>query len=75
MKHPVVGDDVYGGGRDNTVKDPSLRAEIRKMERHFLHAQQLSFRHPKTKAKMNFKAPLPTELQQLLDHLESLRKA
>jgi 23S rRNA pseudouridine1911/1915/1917 synthase len=66
LKHPVVGDDLYGGGRDNTVRDPQLRAEIRKLGRHFLHAEQLGFRHPATGEEMRFKAPLPADLEQLL---------
>ncbi len=69
LKHPVVGDPVYGGGRDNTVRDPGLRAEIRKLGRQFLHAEQLGFRHPLTKASMQFTAPLPPELEHLLSVL------
>ena len=66
LKHPVVGDDLYGSGRDNTVRDPQLRAEIRKLGRHFLHAEQLGFRHPTTGEEMRFKAPLPADLEHLL---------
>ncbi|HET9710354.1 MAG TPA: RluA family pseudouridine synthase, partial [Pyrinomonadaceae bacterium] len=34
LKHPVVGDETYGGGRDNTIPDPQLRARIRNLKRH-----------------------------------------
>ena len=71
IKHPVVGDDVYGGGRDNTVRDPKLKAEIRKLGRQFLHAAELGFQHPITGAELRFQAPLPAELQQLLATLEN----
>lgn len=67
LKHPVVGDEVYGGGRDNTVKDPVLRAEIRRLKRQFLHAEKLGFSHPRTGARMLFESTLPDELQKLLD--------
>ena len=70
LKHPVVGDEVYGGGRDNTVRDPKLKAQIRKLGRHFLHAEQLGFRHPSTGKPMKFKAPLPVELEELVAILE-----
>ena len=40
LKHPVVGDEVYGGGRDKTVQDVRLRAAIRKLQRQFLHAER-----------------------------------
>ncbi len=74
LRHPVVGDEVYGGGRDNTVRDPKLKAQIRKLGRHFLHAEQLGFRHPSTDKPMKFKAPLPGELEELVAILESESK-
>jgi 23S rRNA pseudouridine1911/1915/1917 synthase len=73
MKHPIVGDDVYGGGRDNTVQDPKLKAGIRKLGRPFLHAQQLGFRHPATGDLMQFSAELPPDLEQVLTALENQR--
>ncbi len=71
LKYPVVGDEVYGGGRDNTVRDPELKAGIRKLGRHFLHAEQLAFRHPTTDQLMEFKASMPFELDRLIAILES----
>ncbi len=70
LKHPVVGDEVYGGGRDNTVRDVKLRTQIRKLGRQFLHAERLGFRHPKTDQWLEFKSELPMELQTLLVELE-----
>ena len=70
LKHPVVGDELYSGGRENSVQDVRLRARIRKLRRHFLHAEQLGFRHPGTGEQMKFNAPLPRELAGLLDELE-----
>jgi 23S rRNA pseudouridine1911/1915/1917 synthase len=71
LKYSIVGDQLYGGGRDNTVQDPKLKAEIRKLKRQFLHAEQLAFRHPQTNAPVRFKAELPPELERLLADLES----
>jgi 23S rRNA pseudouridine1911/1915/1917 synthase len=71
FKHPVVGDELYGGGRDNNVQDVQLRARIRKLKRQFLHAEQLGFRHPQTGEQMRFVAPLPTQLTALLETLEA----
>lgn len=70
LKHPVVGDKVYNGGRDTTVSDVRLRAAIRAMGRQFLHAERLGFRHPQTGASLNFDAPLPAELSRMLEVLE-----
>lgn len=70
IKHPVVGDETYGGGRDNSVQDARLRALIRNLGRHFLHAEKLGFIHPITQEPVKFIAPLPLELQELLTVLE-----
>ena len=66
LKHPVVGDETYGGGRDNTIQDPKLRAHVRNLKRHFLHAEKLSFTHPTTGEVVKFESPLPAELSALL---------
>ncbi|PWT90978.1 MAG: RNA pseudouridine synthase [Blastocatellia bacterium] len=71
LKHPVVGDEVYGSGRDNTVQDARIRARIRNLGRQFLHAEKLSFTHPTTSERMEFTAELPLELKDLLSELET----
>ena len=71
LKHPVVADELYGGGRYNSVRDVQLRARIRRLKRQFLHAEQLSFRHPQTGEQMKFVAPLPADLTQLLAAIET----
>lgn len=70
IKHPVVGDATYGGGRDRNLPDNSLRARIAALGRQFLHAERLSFKHPRTGETLSFNAPLPAELQEFLDSLE-----
>ena len=71
LKHPVVADELYDGGRDNSIQDVQLRARIRKLKRQFLHAEQLGFRHPATGEQMKFFAPLPADLGSLLEALET----
>ncbi|HLM24929.1 MAG TPA: RluA family pseudouridine synthase [Pyrinomonadaceae bacterium] len=71
LKHPVVGDETYGSGRDNTIQDARLRAQIRNLNRHFLHAEKLAFTHPETREIVKFESPLPAELSDLLSVLES----
>jgi 23S rRNA pseudouridine1911/1915/1917 synthase len=66
LKHPVVGDETYGAGRDNTIQDVQLRARVRNLGRHFLHAEKLAFTHPKTNARVEFSSLLPPELSDLL---------
>jgi len=71
LKHPVVGDEVYGAGRDKTVINPVIRSRIAKLGRQFLHAEQLGFRHPRTNEKMRFTSQLPRDMQALIDGIES----
>jgi 23S rRNA pseudouridine1911/1915/1917 synthase len=68
LKHPVVADETYGGGRDNTIQDPQLRARVRNLKRHFLHAEKLGFKHPATNEFVKFESPLPAELSDFLEH-------
>ncbi len=69
LRHPVVGDGVYGAGRDTNIQDAALRTRIQKLGRYFLHAGEIRFRHPETNAPMRFKAELPPELSRFLDGL------
>jgi 23S rRNA pseudouridine1911/1915/1917 synthase len=61
--HSVVGDPVYGSGR---VSDGIA------LQRQFLHAYQLRLIHPSTGKTLEVEAPLPADLQTLLDHPERL---
>jgi len=74
MKHPVVGDETYGGGRDNTIQDPRLRAGIRSLNRQFLHAEKLGFKHPQTGEFVKFESPLPPELEGFLTQIKELAR-
>ena len=75
MKHPVVGDETYGGGRDNTIQDPRLRAGIRSLNRQFLHAEKLGFKHPQSGEFVNFESPLPPELEGFLTQIKELARS
>jgi 23S rRNA pseudouridine1911/1915/1917 synthase len=69
LKHPVVGDETYGAGRDNNIQDPQLRARVRNLGRHFLHAEKLAFSHPATNKRVEFTSALPPELAGLLPEI------
>jgi 23S rRNA pseudouridine1911/1915/1917 synthase len=66
LKHPVVGDATYDGGRANTIRDARLRAAVARLGRPFLHAARLSFAHPTSGEVISFAAPLPAELEDCL---------
>lgn len=70
INHPVVGDEIYNEGRDKTVANEKIRQAIAELNRPFLHAERLSFTHPKTSEKMDFYASLPVELTNFLQTIK-----
>jgi 23S rRNA pseudouridine1911/1915/1917 synthase len=68
--HPVVGDAVYGAGRERGFSGStrSWALELaRRTPRQFLHAAELRFTHPSTGEEMRFEAPLPPDLRAVVD--------
>jgi 23S rRNA pseudouridine1911/1915/1917 synthase len=63
LRHPLVGDPVYGA-------DPTLAARLG-IQRPFLHAWRLGFRHPADGHPVELSEPLPADLQSALDRLRS----
>jgi 23S rRNA pseudouridine1911/1915/1917 synthase len=70
INHPIVGDPLYGGVHRRVA--PHLRPVMR-LERPFLHAARLVFTHPREGRRMEFEAPLPRDLQSVLDELREAR--
>lgn len=63
--HPVVGDPVYGRGREKSFSGPSgrwAREFAARVPRHFLHAAALEFVHPGRGESLRFESPLPEDL-------------
>ncbi len=68
LKHPIISDPTYDGGRVNMVKDARLRSKIEKLGRPFLHAASLRFAHLNDE-QVKFDAALPAGLQAFLANL------
>ncbi|MBD3669495.1 MAG: 23S rRNA pseudouridine(955/2504/2580) synthase RluC [Gammaproteobacteria bacterium] len=60
---PIAGDDKYG--------DEAFNAEMKQLglKRLFLHAQRLGFEHPRTGERFDISAPLPVDLEKVLNRL------
>ena len=58
--HPIFGDELYAGRKTS-------REDRKILPRVFLHAAKISFNHPTTGERLTFEAPLPQELEQILD--------
>jgi 23S rRNA pseudouridine1911/1915/1917 synthase len=65
LKHPIVGDTLYGAAGHLHVG----KIELPALGRNFLHAAKLGFSHPRTGAWLELRAPLPVELHAYLGHL------
>lgn len=77
LKHPIVGDPLYGG----PLKLPRGASEdtvamLRGFRRQALHAETLEFAHPVTGEPVRCSAPMPADMQALVDALrEDSREA
>lgn len=68
--HPLVGDSRYGArGRVPPGAAPATLTALRGFRRQALHAWKLEFAHPDSGAPMSFQAPVPADLQALMDVL------
>jgi 23S rRNA pseudouridine955/2504/2580 synthase len=67
ISHPLAGDDKYGQRQFNK--------EMKKfgLKRMFLHAWRLGIRHPSSGEELELEAPLPMQLQNVLNKLREQR--
>jgi len=89
IKHPIVADETYGGklvylwqltdlaspavaGYAKASAQPALEEPV--IDRVALHASTLEFKHPTTNQMVSFEAPLPQDMQTLLNLLRKYRK-
>jgi 23S rRNA pseudouridine1911/1915/1917 synthase len=70
--HPIVGDSLYGGVHRRVPGD--IRA-VTHLQRPFLHAARLVFKHPRDGRSMEFSAGLPPDLQDVLNALPGVESS
>jgi 23S rRNA pseudouridine1911/1915/1917 synthase len=68
LRHPVVGDTLYGASGQLHVGRTALAA----LRRNFLHAAKIGFTQPRTGEAINLTAPLPEELRDYLARLAAV---
>lgn len=61
IKHPCVGDPVYGWPKKDNLG----------LDRQFLHSYKVDFTHPVTGERLHFEDTLPSDLQAVIDGLEA----
>ena len=69
--HPVAGDAVYRGEQRalNDADTAALKHALARLKRQALHARVLGFEHPATGENLTFSAPIPKDMQSLVDAL------
>ena len=79
LGHPILGDETYGGATPRVLafskSESFTRNLLELMGRQALHAQTLRFRQPTTGKPLAFTAPLPTDMQAVLDKIRNVMKA
>jgi 23S rRNA pseudouridine1911/1915/1917 synthase len=75
--HPVVGDPDYGGRSKSVITKQTDLSIFKKIltiiDRQALLAYKLGFNHPRTGKYLEFTAPLPKDIDNLLKYLRSLQ--
>jgi len=72
LGHPLVGDKTYGyRPRFPVGCPPELRDKLSHFPRQALHARRLGLVHPITKEEMEWEAPLPDDMVELLSVLSA----
>jgi 23S rRNA pseudouridine1911/1915/1917 synthase len=71
--YPIVGDPVYGYRRSWWKKRfPEDAGVLSRIERQMLHAGALGFVHPQGGGYREFKAPLPADMEVVLEMLKTI---
>jgi len=69
FNHGIVGDPVYGSRRSAANLNTALSVLTDRVRRQMLHAWRLEFIHPATETPMEFEAPPPPDMQELIGAL------
>ena len=71
LRHPLIGDPVYGGRLRIPPASSEVFAEaLRRFPRQALHAARLGFEHPTTAEYVEWEVDMPEDMQGLLQVLE-----
>ena len=72
LHYPIIGDPVYGGKKQLVKEmDPNLANYITAFPRQALHARAIQLHHPLSKEMMTWQAPIPEDMAELINTLET----
>jgi 23S rRNA pseudouridine1911/1915/1917 synthase len=69
--HPIAGDAMYGGARTPSSRRAGAREALLSLGRPALHAARLAFTEPASGGRLDFAAPLPADLLEVLERLRA----
>ncbi len=76
LKFPIVGDPLYSGRyRVPTKITPQLKEALDNFKRQALHASLLGLKHPATGDYVEWRAPMPDDMQNLREQLVANRES
>jgi 23S rRNA pseudouridine1911/1915/1917 synthase len=67
--HPIVGDPVYAGAQWKGMADRQVQHALAGATRQMLHAERISFVHPRSGETITVTSAVPADMQTLLDAL------
>ncbi len=72
---PVIGDEDYGGTKPAVIRKsdylPYFQEILKLIDRQALHASEVMFEHPRTAKVLYFTAPLPDDMNKVLEYLRN----
>jgi 23S rRNA pseudouridine1911/1915/1917 synthase len=73
IRHPVVGDSLYGAARELQPRNQGHRGGGRALSlpRNFLHSSRIELVHPRSGEPLSYTSPIPDELASFLKLLEA----
>jgi 23S rRNA pseudouridine1911/1915/1917 synthase len=64
--HPIVGDPVYSGPQWKGIPDKRIQRALSSASRQMLHAERITFVHPRSAERITVASPLPEDMRELL---------
>ena len=73
IRHPVVGDSLYGAARELQPRNHRHRGggQALSLPRNFLHSSRIELVHPRSGEPLSYTSPIPDELASFLELLEA----
>ena len=66
LGHPIVGDPLYAGPQWRGIPDKRLQRALSSFGRQALHAERITFPHPRSGELLTFVAPIPEDMLGLI---------